>query len=319
MVKDIKDTCNLSINLGRIKLSNPVLVASGTFGYGEEYSQLIDLNKLGGIITKSITLEPREGNSPPRLIETPAGLLNAIGLANPGLKVFCKKNIPFLKQFNTRIIVSIAGEREEDYLRLTEKLNSVQGIDGLEVNVSCPNVKEGLTFGKDPVKVFSLLRRLKRNSDIPLLLKITPEAVSIIEVAQASKEAGAEALSLINTFMGMAIDIEKQKPLLGNIVGGLSGPAIKPIALRYVWQISQNIDLPIIGTGGIMGPEDALEFILAGASAVAIGTANFVDPKTSLKVIEGIKRYLVRKNVRDFKDLIGKLSVEKEKKCSSSG
>jgi len=303
----MKDTCNLTVNLGRIKLKNPVLVASGTFGYGEEYSQLIDLNKLGGIITKSITLEPREGNPPPRLIETPAGLLNAIGLVNPGLKVFCKKNIPFLKQFNTRIIVSIAGEREEDYLRLGEKLNPVQGIDGLEVNISCPNVQEGLTLGKDPEKVFSLLRRLKRNSDIPLVVKITPETVSIIEVAQASREGGAEALSLINTLMGMAIDIEKQEPLLGNIIGGLSGPAIKPIALRCVWQISQNVDLPIIGMGGIMGPEDALEFILAGASAVAIGTANFVDPKTPLKVIKGIKRYLVRKKIENFKDLIGKL------------
>jgi len=298
---------DLGVNLGRIKLRNPVLVASGTFGYGEEYSELIDLNKLGGIITKSITLQPEEGNSPPRLAETPAGLLNAIGLANPGLRAFCERNIPFLEQFDTRIVVSIAGEREDDYLRLSERLNHIKRIDGLEINISCPNIKGGLSFSQDPNKIFSLLKKLKRASEIPLIVKITPEAVSPVEIAQASKEGGAEAISLINTLIGMAIDVEEQKPLLANITGGLSGPAIKPVALRWVWEVSQNVDLPIIGMGGIMNPEDALEFVLAGAEAIAIGTANFVDPRTPLKVIEGIRKYLVRKNIKKFKDLVGKL------------
>ncbi|MCD6231671.1 dihydroorotate dehydrogenase [Candidatus Aerophobetes bacterium] len=298
---------DLGVNLGRIKLRNPVLVASGTFGYGEEYSELIDLNKLGGVITKSITLQPEEGNSPPRLAETPAGLLNAIGLANPGLRAFCERSIPFLEQFDTRIVVSIAGEREDDYLRLSERLNHIKRIDGLEINISCPNIKGGLSFSQDPNKIFSLLKKLKRASEIPLIVKITPEAVSPVEIAQASKEGGAEAISLINTLIGMAIDVEEQKPLLANITGGLSGPAIKPVALRWVWEVSQNVDLPIIGMGGIMNPEDALEFVLAGAEAIAIGTANFVDPWTPLKVIEGIRKYLVRKNIKKFKDLVGKL------------
>jgi len=301
-----KKNIDLSVRLGRITLKNPVLVASGTFGYGEEYAELIDLNELGGIMVKAVTLEPREGNPPPRLAETPAGLLNAIGLENPGVEVFLKEKLSFLRGFQTAIIVNIAGEKEEEYLRLAERLNQVKGISALEVNISCPNVKEkGLIFGTDPEQTFSLVKKLGEITDIPLIVKLTPNVTDITKIAQASQEAGAEALSLINTVLGMSIDVETRKPKLGNITGGLSGPAIRPIAVRMMWQTFQKVNLPLIGMGGITDAEDALEFILAGASAVAIGTANFIDPKTALEVIEGIKQYMQVKGIKNFKDLIG--------------
>ena len=306
MNSESKKNVDLRVKLGRISLNNPVLVASGTFGYGEEYAQLIDLNELGGIITKAVTLKPREGNPPPRLAEVPAGLLNAIGLENPGIDVFLKEKLPFLRGFQTAIIVNIAGEKEEEYLRLAERLNQARGISALEVNISCPNVKEkGLIFSTDPEQTFSLVKKLREITDIPLIVKLTPNVTDITETAQASEEAGAEALSLINTVLGMSIDVERRKPKLGNITGGLSGPAIRPIAVRGVWQTFQKVNLPLIGMGGITNAEDALEFILAGASAVAIGTANFVEPKTALKVIEGIKQYMQAKGIKNFKDLIG--------------
>jgi len=306
MSSESKKNIDLSVRLGRITLKNPVLVASGTFGYGEEYAQLINLNELGGIMVKAVTLEPREGNPPPRLAETPAGLLNAIGLENPGVDVFLKEKLPFLRGFDTAIIVNIAGEKEEEYLRLAERLNQVKGISALEVNISCPNVKEkGLIFGTDPEQTFSLVKKLGEITDIPLIVKLTPNVTDITKIAQASQEAGAEALSLINTVLGMSIDVETRKPKLGNITGGLSGPAIRPIAVRMVWQTFQKVNLPLIGMGGITDAEDALEFILAGASAVAIGTANFIDPKTALEVIEGIKQYMQVKGIKNFKDLIG--------------
>jgi len=283
-----------------------VLVASGTFGYGEEYATLIDLNKLGGIITKTVTLQPKRGNPPPRLAETPAGLLNAIGLENPGIDVFLKKKLPFLRQFRTALIVNIAGEKEEDYLQLAERLNQTEGIDALEINISCPNVKDkGLIFGTDPERTFSLVRKLRKATNIPLIIKLTPNVTDISGIAQAAEEAGAEALSLINTVLGMAIDVERRRPRLGNITGGLSGPAIRPIAVRMVRETFQKVKLPLIGVGGITSTEDALEFILAGASAVAIGTANFVDSRTAPRIIEGIKKYMQRKDVENFKDLIG--------------
>lgn len=297
---------NLKVKLGRISLNNPVLVASGTFGYGEEYATLIDLNKLGGIITKTVTLQPKRGNPPPRLAETPAGLLNAIGLENPGIDVFLKKKLPFLRQFRTALIVNIAGEKEEDYLQLAERLNQTEGIDALEINISCPNVKDkGLIFGTDPERTFSLVRKLRKATNIPLIIKLTPNVTDISGIAQAAEEAGAEALSLINTVLGMAIDVERRRPRLGNITGGLSGPAIRPIAVRMVRETFQKVKLPLIGVGGITSTEDALEFILAGASAVAIGTANFVDSRTAPRIIEGIKKYMQRKDVENFKDLIG--------------
>ncbi len=306
MNSESKKNIDLSVRLGRITLKNPVLVASGTFGYGEEYAELINLNELGGIMVKAVTLEPREGNPPPRLAETPAGLLNAIGLENPGVDVFLKEKLPFLRRFQTAIIVNIAGEKEEEYLRLAERLNQVKGISALEVNISCPNVKEkGLIFGTDPEQTFSLVKKLGEITDIPLIVKLTPNVTDITKIAQASQEAGAEALSLINTVLGMSIDVETRKPKLGNITGGLSGPAIRPIAVRMMWQTFQKVNLPLIGMGGITDAEDALEFILAGASAVAIGTANFIDPKTALEVIEGIKQYMQVKGIKNFKDLIG--------------
>jgi dihydroorotate dehydrogenase (NAD+) catalytic subunit len=301
---------NLKIKLGRISLKNPILAASGTFGYGEEYSRFIDLNELGGIITKTVTLEPTEGNRPPRLAETPSGLLNSIGLENPGLKIFLREKLPFLQQFNTALVVNIAGEKEEEYLRLAETLGRVKGIDALEINISCPNVKSGgLVFGTNPNLVFSLVKRIKEATDIPLITKLTPNVTDIAEIAQAAEEAGTEALSLINTLLAMAIDVHTRKPKLGNVTGGLSGPAIRPIAVRMVRQTFQKVSLPLIGVGGIMTAEDALEFILAGASAVAMGTANFIDPKTMIKVKEGIKGYLQRNNIREFKDLIGWLNL----------
>jgi len=301
---------SLKVKIGGINFENPVLVAGGTFGYGEEYSQLIDVNELGGIVTKTVTMEPREGSLPPRLAETPAGLLNAIGLENPGVEAFLKTKLPFLQKLNTRIIVNIAGEEKEDYFHVGERLNQSEGIDGLEVNISCPNVQRGGSIlGTDPELVFSLVKGLKNVVDFPLIVKLTPNVTDIVEIAQAAEEGGADALSLINTLWGMAIDVERRKPKLGNITGGLSGPAIKPVAVRIVWQVFRKVDLPIIGMGGIMNAEDALEFILAGASAIAIGTANLVDPQTPLKVKEGIKEYLKKKGISNFRELIGKVNI----------
>lgn len=301
---------NLTTKLGRLKLKNPVLVASGTFGYGEEYAQFLNLNELGGIVTKAVTLNPTVGNPSPRLIETPAGLLNCIGLENPGVDVFIKEKLSFLKKFNVKIIVNIAGEKESDYLELTKILSKVEGIDALEINVSCPNVKRGgYSLGTNPKKVYFLTKSLKKITHLPLIVKLTPNVTDVIEIAKAAKNAGAEALSLINTLLGMAINVSTQRPKLSNITGGLSGPAIRPVAVRMVWQVAQKVKIPLIGMGGIMNPEDALEFILVGASAIAIGTANFVDPKTPIKVVKGIKCYLKEKKINNFQELIGKVKT----------
>ncbi len=301
---------DLRVSLGRIHLRNPVLVASGTFGYGEEYKDLVDPGKLGGIITKTVTLKPRKGNPPPRLAETPAGLLNSIGLENPGVEVFLKEKLPHLKRLETRIIVNIAGEKKTEYLYLAEKLGRNEGIDALEVNISCPNVeKGGLIFGTSADFAFSLVKGLKQATDLPLIVKLTPNVTDITEIAQAAEEAGAEVLSLINTVLGMAIDVNTRKPKLGAITGGLSGPAIRPVAVRMVRQTFQKVDLPLIGMGGIMSAEDALEFILAGASAVAVGTANFLDPTVSLKIVEGLRQYLKKGGIHSFQSLVGNLRV----------
>ncbi|MCD6575443.1 dihydroorotate dehydrogenase [Candidatus Aerophobetes bacterium] len=300
---------DLTTSVGRVKLKNPILVAAGTFGYGEEYSRYIDLNILGGIITKTITLNPREGNPPPRLAETPCGLLNSIGLENPGVDAFISQKLPFLKELTTAVIVSIAGEKEEEYLRLAERLSKEEGIRALEVNVSCPNVKlGGVALGKDSGTVFSLARRLKEAIDMPFILKLPP-FVDIVEVAQAAREGGAEALSLINTVPAMAIDVERRRPKLGNITGGLSGPCIKPVAVKIVWEVTRKVDIPVIGMGGIMDFEDVLEFTLAGASAVAVGTANFTDPGVSVRIIKDLKNYLGAKNITKFSELVGRISL----------
>jgi len=303
---------DLTIGLGKVKFKNPVLVAAGTFGYGEEYSHCIDLNKLGGIITKTLTLKPREGNRPPRLAETSAGLLNSIGLENPGVDVFIKKNLPFLQKLDTTVIVSIAGESEEDYLRLVERLTNRKGIKALEINVSCPNLKSEEIIGKDARLVFSLTKKLKGIADLPLILKLSPQIGNMVEISQAAKEGGAEALSLINTIPAMAINTDTQRPKLGNITGGLSGPALKPIAVKIVWEIYRKINIPILGMGGIMNLNDALEFVLAGASAIAVGTANFIDPAISLKIITELEHYLRGKKIGKFSQLIGQLKIKEE-------
>ena len=301
---------DLSVSLGRIHLKNPVLVASGTFGYGEEYQDLVEPAELGGIITKTVTIEPREGNPPPRLAETPAGLLNSIGLENPGIEVFLKEKLPRLKRLKTRIIVNIAGENKTEYLDLAEKLGRERGIDALEVNISCPNVqKGGLVFGTRADLTFSLTKGLRQATDLPLIVKLTPNVTDITEIAQAAKEGGADALSLTNTILGMAIDVNTRRPKIGAITGGLSGPAIRPIAVRMVHQTFQKVDLPLIGMGGIACAEDALEFVLAGATAVAVGTANLVDPTVSLKIIEGLRQYLKKGGIHSFQSLIGTLRV----------
>jgi len=301
---------NLTTELGKLKLKNPVVVAAGTFGYGEEYAQYVDVERLGGLVTKTLTLEPREGNPPPRLVETPAGLLNSIGLENPGIDAFVKESLPFFHKLETALIVSIAGETEEDYLRLAEKLNRERSVRALEVNVSCPNVKlGGMIIGESPELVFSLAKKLKMVTELPLLLKLPARIGVVIELSQAAKEGGADALSLINTIPAMAIDIERRCPKLGGITGGLSGPAIKPIAVRIVWEIKRRVNIPILGMGGIMSLEDALEFVLAGASAVAVGTANFIDPGTSVRIIEELEQYLRKKRIENFSELVGALLI----------
>lgn len=305
-----EENINLHTRLGKITFKNPLLVAAGTFGYGEEYSNFFDLNILGGIITKTITFHPREGNPPPRLAETPAGILNSIGLENPGVDIFLKEKLPFLRGLRTKTIVNIGGETEEEYLRIAEKLEGKEGISALEVNVSCPNVKAGgylLGCRADPV--FSLTRELKSITSFPLIVKLTPNVMDITEIAGAAREGGADAVSLINTIMGMSIDVDTRRPTLGSITGGLSGPAVRPVAVRMIWEVKRKVNIPILGMGGIMNSKDALEFILAGASAVAVGTANFVDPGICPRIIEGIAAYMRENKINNLSQLVGKLEV----------
>jgi dihydroorotate dehydrogenase (NAD+) catalytic subunit len=301
---------DLSVKIAGVKFSNPVLVASGTFGYGEEYKSLIDLNKLGGIITKSITLDPREGHPPPRTFETPSGMLNAIGLANVGVEKFIKKKLPYLRSLKTRIIVNVAGSTVSEYVEVVKKLNRRRGIDMLEINISCPNVKEGgIAFGSKTKSAYDCIKAVKENTSYPIIAKLSPNVTDIVEIANAVQEAGADAISLINTLIGMAIDIEKMRPVLANVTGGLSGPAIKPVALAMVWKVAKAVKIPVIGIGGIMNAEDALEFILAGASMIQVGTANFVDPQTSIKIVNGLSEYCKRKKIKKITDLVGKLKT----------
>lgn len=302
---------DLSVGIAGVGFSNPVLVASGTFGYGEEYRSLIDLNKLGGIITKSITLNPREGNPPPRTFETPCGMLNAIGLANVGVEKFIEEKLPFLRSLETRIIVNVAGSTVSEYVEVVKKLNRVKGIDMLEINISCPNVKEGgIAFGSKVNSAYNCIKAVKDNSSYPIMAKLSPNVTDIVEIAGAVEEAGADAISLINTLVGMAIDIEKMRPVLANITGGLSGPAIKPVALAMVWKVAKAVKVPVIGLGGIMTIEDALEFILAGASMIQVGTANFVNPQTSIKIVHGLSEYCKKKKVNKITDLVGQLKTD---------
>jgi len=302
---------NLSVNIGRLKLKNPVMTASGTFGYGEEYAEFIDLSSLGAIVVKGLSLKPRKGNPPPRAVETPAGMLNAIGLQNIGIKAFIKDKLLFLKKFNTAVIVNFFGDTVEEYAEAAKHLTDTNGIHALEMNISCPNREAGwAVFGTDPEMTFKVVSRVRKVTHLPLIVKLSPNVTDIRVIAKAAEDAGADAISLINTIIGMSIDIKTKRPRLANIIGGLSGPAIRPIAVRMVWECYKTVSIPIIGMGGIMSAEDAIEFILAGATAIAVGTANFINPMATMEIIYGLDKYLTEKGINDVKELIGGMSSD---------
>ncbi len=296
---------DLTVSIGSLKLKNPVMTASGTFGYGEEYSDFVDLDLLGAIVVKGISLEPMEGNPSPRICETPCGMLNSIGLQNVGLKRFLREKLPYLRKFETKVIVNIMGNTIQEYVRLSKALDDA-GVDGIELNVSCPNVKKGgIVFGIDKKALARLISKVKQSVNKTIVIaKLSPNVSNIPEFAKVAEDAGSDALSLINTIPAMAIDTETWRPKLANITGGLSGPAIKPIAVRMVWEASRTVTIPIIGIGGIIDYKDAIEFMLAGATAIEIGTGNFVNPRATVNVIEGIGEYLRRKNIRAVRDII---------------
>ena len=284
---------NTSVNLAGVLLKNPVMTASGTFGSGEEFSELMDLNELGAVVTKGVSLVPWEGNPTPRVAETPSGMLNAIGLQNPGIDVFCRRDLPFLKQFGTKVIVNVCGRTTEDYVGVVERLSAEPSVAMLEINISCPNVKEGgIAFGQNPAAVEQITAAVKKAARQPVIMKLSPNVTDITEIARAAEAGGADALSLINTLTGMKIDIRSRRPFLGNGTGGLSGPAIHPVAVRMVYQVCRTVGIPVIGMGGIASAEDAIEFLLAGARAVSVGTASFRDPLTAVRVIRGIEDYM---------------------------
>lgn len=296
---------NTKINLAGVELKNPVMTASGTFGSGMEYSEFVDLNKLGAVVTKGVANVPWPGNPTPRIAETYGGMINAIGLQNPGIDVFCERDIPFLKKYDTKIIVNVCGKSERDYVEVVERLAG-EPVDMLEINISCPNVKEGgIAFGQNAANIEHITKAIKNVAKQPVIMKLSPNVTDITEMAKAAEAGGADVLSLINTITGMKIDINRQTFAVANKTGGLSGPAVKPVAVRMVYQVANAVKIPIIGMGGIATAEDALEFILAGATAVSIGTANFHNPRTTLGVIEGIEKYMVNKGVSDINDLIG--------------
>jgi dihydroorotate dehydrogenase (NAD+) catalytic subunit len=301
---------NTRIDIGGLELKNPVMTASGTFGYGREFADLIDLNRLGAIIVKGLSLEPSKGNPPLRIVETRCGMLNAIGLENVGLEAFVKEKIPFLQNLTTPTLVNIYGKTKEEYAELAARLEDIEAISGVEVNISCPNVKAGgVAFGAYPQTAAEVVRAVRSKTTGLLVVKLSPNVTDVAEIARSVEAAGADSISLINTITGMAIDIESRRPKLANITGGLSGPAIKPIALRMVWQVAQSVKIPVIGVGGIMNATDALEFMIAGAAAVQIGTANFINPRATLDVIEGIESYLIAKEIPDISEIIGSLEV----------
>lgn len=297
---------DLSVNIGRLMLKNPVMTASGTFGYGEEYAEFIDLNRLGAVVVKGLSLKPRGGNPPPRIIETPSGMLNSIGLQNIGIERFIREKLPFLRQFDTAVIVNFFGDSIEEYREAAMALKDVEGIHGLEMNISCPNKEAGWSiFGTDPKTTYKVVSSVRKVTKLPLIVKLSPNVTDISMMSRVAEEAGADAISLINTITGMAIDIKTKRPKLANITGGLSGPAIRPIAVRMVWEASRSVRIPIIGMGGIMNHEDAIEFILAGATAVAVGTANFVNPLVTMDIISGITEFLKENGIRSVKEMIG--------------
>ncbi|HNQ19109.1 MAG TPA: dihydroorotate dehydrogenase [Smithellaceae bacterium] len=297
---------NMSVKIGTLKLKNPVMTASGTFGYGGEYADYVDLNKLGAIVVKGLSLKPRAGNPPPRIMETPSGMLNAVGLQNIGVDTFIEEKLPILRKYDTNVIANIYGETYDEYKKVAQKLTSAKGVHALEVNISCPNVRKGgLSFGADLKSAAAVTRKVKEVTDLPVIVKLTPNVTDITAIAAAVEKAGADAISLINTLTGMSVDIFTRRPHLKNVTGGLSGPAIKPVALRMVWQVLQKISIPVIGIGGIMNAEDALEFLILGTKAVQIGTANFINPQATIEIIGGIERYMELNGIKNISKLIG--------------
>lgn len=296
---------NTSVNIAGVTFKNPILTASGTFGSGQEYAQFVDLNKLGGVVTKGVANVPWEGNPTPRVAEVYGGMLNAIGLQNPGIDVFVERDIPFLAKYDTRVIVNVCGRSEADYVEVVERLAD-QPVDLLEINISCPNVKEGgIAFGQDPKAAAAITKAVKAVAKQPVVMKLSPNVTDIAYMAQAVEAAGADAVSLINTLTGMKIDVNKRRFVLANKTGGMSGPAIHPIAVRMVYQVAQAVQIPIIGMGGVMNAEDAIELMLAGATAVSVGTANFANPKVTEEIVDGIREYMAAQEVEDIRDLIG--------------
>ncbi len=308
---ELYEDIDLRVNIGSLRLRNPILTASGTFGYGREFADLTNLHRLGGVVTKGISLAPRPGNPPPRIVETACGMLNAIGLENVGVEEFIRRKMVFLRSVGTRVIVNILGDSIEDYARLAERLTGVEGIDALEVNISCPNVqKGGVAFGTVPEMAAAVTGAVRAATDLPLIVKLSPNVTDISRMATVVEEAGADAVSLINTLVGMAIDWRTRRPRLANVVGGLSGPAIKPVALRMVWQVARTVSIPVIGIGGISRAEDALEFLVAGATAIQVGTANFYQPAAAEEIIADMASLLQEQGEQSVRDIIGSLQVE---------
>ena len=302
---------DLRVRIGGLVLKNPVMTASGTFGYGEECAPFCDLNRLGAVVVKGLSLEPRAGNPAPRIMETPCGMLNAIGLQNIGVRAFIDDKLPYLRQFDVAVIANIFGETIDEYRRITESLNGADGVHGIEVNISCPNVKKGgVAFGADPDVAADVTKKVRAETGLPVIVKLTPNVTDITEIALAVEAAGADAVSLINTLTGMSVDIECRRPHLANITGGLSGPAVKPVALRMVWQAVRCLKIPVIGIGGIATAADALEFLITGATAVEIGTANFIHPAATMGILDGIEAYMVRHGIDRIDEIIGSLKTD---------
>jgi dihydroorotate dehydrogenase (NAD+) catalytic subunit len=299
---------DMSVEIAGIKMRNPVMTASGTFGYGQEFADYMDLESIGAMITKGLSLKPKAGNNTPRIVETPGGMLNAIGLQNVGIDAFISQKLPFLRKVNTPVIVNLYGNSLEEYGELALRIDGIEGVAGIEVNISCPNVKQGgIVFGTDPKAAAEVVALVRKSTKKPLIVKLSPNVTDVVVMAKACVDAGAEAISLINTLTGMAIDLERRRPILANITGGLSGPAIKPVALRMVWQVARSVKVPVIGIGGIMSATDALEFILAGATAVQVGTASFLTPAASQNIARGMAKWLVENRVVSVRELVGSL------------
>ena len=297
---------NIEVKIDRLTLRNPVMTASGTFGYGEEFTDFIDLARLGGIVVKGTTGERRQGNPYPRMAETPAGMLNAVGLQNVGVETFCKSVYPRIKHFDTNVIVNVSGSSIEEYCHVAEMINELDRIPAIELNISCPNVKKGgMGFGTNPDMASQVVSEVRKVYNKTLIVKLTPNVTSVVEIAKAVEAVGADSVSLINTLLGMAVDVERRRPMLSTVTGGLSGPCVKPVAVRCVWQVAHAVNIPVVGLGGIRTAEDALEFLMAGAKAIEVGTANFMDPRVTVKIVDGLERWCEKHGVKDINEIIG--------------